>query len=134
MVYNSSIGMEAAILGAAVLCGGKARYTQYPMVFFPQSTQAYRETAERFLTSENIEVPLEFKMNARRFLYYQLYRASLSFEKFLKEGKRKGYVQLSSFSWQELLSQKSGTIRLLEKAILENPRPDSFLQEDFRGN
>lgn len=131
MVYNSSIGMEAALLGAAVLCGGKARYTQYPMVFFPQTPQAYREAAERFLTVDEIEVPSEFKKNARRFLYYQLYRASLSFEKYLEEGRRKGYVQLRSFSWQELLPQKSPTIQLLEKAILENPCPDSFLQEDF---
>jgi hypothetical protein len=134
MVYNSSIGMEAALLGTAVLCGGKARFTQYPMVFFPQSPRAYRETAERFLNADNIDVPPEFKVNARRFLYYQLYRASLSFEKYLEEGKRKGYVQLSSFSWQELLPQNSGTIRLLEKAFLENPRPDSFLQKDFLEN
>ncbi len=131
MVYNSSIGMEAALLGAAVLCGGKARFTQYPIVFFPQTPQAYREAAERFLNADNIEVPPEFKMNARRFLYYQLYRASLSFEKYLEEGKRKGYVQMRSFSWQELLPQNSPTIQLLEKAILENPCPDSFFQEDF---
>ncbi len=39
MVYNSSIGLEAALIGKAVLCGGKARYTQYPMVFFPESTR-----------------------------------------------------------------------------------------------
>jgi hypothetical protein len=134
MVYNSSIGMEATLLGAAVLCGGKARYTQFPMVFFPQSPQAYREEAEKFLTVENIEIPPEFKLNARCFLYYQLYRASLSFEKYLEEGKRKGYVHLRSFSWQELLPKKSRTIQLLEKAILENPRPASFLQEDFLEN
>ena len=29
MVYNSSIGLEAALMGAMVLCGGKARFTQY---------------------------------------------------------------------------------------------------------
>ncbi len=37
MVYNSSIGLEATLLGAAVLCAGKARYTQYPTVFYPDS-------------------------------------------------------------------------------------------------
>ncbi|MDP2777827.1 MAG: hypothetical protein Q8O48_09295, partial [Anaerolineales bacterium] len=35
MVYNSTIGLEASIMGAAVLCAGKARFTQYPTVFFP---------------------------------------------------------------------------------------------------
>jgi capsule polysaccharide export protein KpsC/LpsZ len=28
MVYNSSIGLEAALMGKEVLCGGNARYTQ----------------------------------------------------------------------------------------------------------
>ncbi|MBK8428175.1 MAG: hypothetical protein IPL27_20415 [Lewinellaceae bacterium] len=34
MVYNSTIGLEASIMGAVVLCAGKARFTQYPTVFF----------------------------------------------------------------------------------------------------
>ena len=130
MVYNSSIGMEAALMGAAVLCGGKARYTQYPMVFFPESPQAYYQAAEQFLAADSIDVPVEFRQNARRFLYYQLYRASLTFEDYLVEGKRKGYVQLKSFPWQELSPQKSPTIRLLEKAILGKPAPGAFLRED----
>jgi len=39
MVYNSTIGLEASIMGAAVLCAGKARFTQYPTVFFPQTIE-----------------------------------------------------------------------------------------------
>jgi hypothetical protein len=35
MIYNSTIGMEAAIMGAPVLCAGKARFTQLDTVFFP---------------------------------------------------------------------------------------------------
>ena len=42
MVYNSTIGLEASIMGAAVLCAGKARFTQYPTVFFPQSVEDVR--------------------------------------------------------------------------------------------
>lgn len=134
MVYNSSIGMEAALLGAPVLCGGKARYTQYPMVFFPQTAQAYRDTAEQFLAAEVIDLPLEFKLNARRFLYYQLFRASLSYENYLEEGTRKGYVQLRSFSWHALTPQKNATVRLLERAFLDEPRPDAFLQDESAVN
>ena len=37
LIYNSTIGLEATIMGAAVLSAGKARFTQYPTVFFPQS-------------------------------------------------------------------------------------------------
>jgi hypothetical protein len=117
IVYNSSIGLEASVMGAAVLCGGKARYTQYPIVFFPESSQAFRETAEAFLAAEEIKVPAEFQRNARRFLYYQLFRASLSFEEFLEDGYRKGYVQLLPFSWQALLPENSPTMRVLIDGI-----------------
>jgi len=117
IVYNSSIGLEASVMGAAVLCGGKARYTQYPIVFFPESAQAFREMAEAFLTAEEIKVPAEFRRNARRFLYYQLFRASLSFEGFLADGYRKGYVQLLPFSWQALLPENSTTMRVLIDGI-----------------
>src|SRR6185503_432933 len=42
MVYNSTIGLEASIMGAAVLCAGRARFTQYPTVFFPQTVDEVR--------------------------------------------------------------------------------------------
>ncbi len=57
MVYNSSIGLEAALMGVGVLCGGKARYTQYPIVFFPQSVEEFRRQAEDFLNAAEIEIP-----------------------------------------------------------------------------
>jgi len=126
MVYNSSIGMEASLMGAAVLCGGQARYTQYPIVFFPETPKTYKETAEKFLLSENIEIPKEFPVNARRFLYYQLFRASLSFEDYLQEGLRKGYVYLRLSSWNDLLPEKSLAIRLLLEGLnSSHPHPES---------
>lgn len=117
MVYNSSIGMEAVLLGAPVLCGGKARYTQYPMVFLPETPAAYQEAAEEFLRAERIDVPAEFQRNARRFLYYQLFRSSLSFADFLQDVRRKGYVQLRPFVWQELLPENSPTLQVLVDGI-----------------
>jgi hypothetical protein len=117
LVYNSSIGLEAAISGAAVLCGGKARYTQLPTVFFPETSEAYIQTAQDFLRCEQVSVPAEFKRNARRFLYYQLFRASLSFEQYLTEGFRKGYVQLLPFSWQALMPENSPTMRVLIEGL-----------------
>jgi hypothetical protein len=117
MVYNSSIGMEAVLQGIPVLCGGKARYTQYPMVFFPETPAAYLEMAQEFLEAEKIDIPAEFQRNARRFLYYQLFRSSLSFEKYLQDVRRKGYVQLAPFSWQELLPENSPTLQVLVEGI-----------------
>lgn len=117
IVYNSSIGLEASIGGAAVLCGGKARYTQIPTVFFPETPEAYLQMAQDFLSCERISVPEEFKRNARRFLYYQLFRASLSFDQYLTEAFRKGYVQLRPFPWQELLPENSPTMRVLIEGL-----------------
>jgi hypothetical protein len=131
-VYNSSIGMEAALMGVPVLCGGKARFTQYPIVFFPETPQDYRQDFETFLAAAAIEAPPEFERNARRFLYYQLFRASLGFENYLQDGGRKGYVQLKPFSWQALLPMNSPTIDVLVRGITGNEQRSQadFLLED----
>lgn len=119
MVYNSTIGLEAVLLGAAVLSGGKARYTQYPMVYFPQSVEAFNQQAEALLQAEQVQVPPEFVRNARRFLYYQLYRAALPFDGWIEDdGVWKGYVKLKDFDWQSLLPQHSATMQAISDGIL----------------
>ncbi len=117
IVYNSSIGMEAALMGASVLCGGKARYTQYPIVTFPQSAAEFTQQAEEFLGSESLQAPPEFRRNARRFLYYQLYRASLPLDDFIQAAPRMGFTHLRRFGWQDLLPENSTTMRILVDGI-----------------
>ena len=107
MVYNSSVGLEATLLGAAVLCAGKARYTQYPTVFYPQSRVDYEKLLESFLIAEEIQIPDEYYAYARKFLYYQLFRASLPFDEFLVEHPTPGYVQIKNLSWNDMRSGKS---------------------------
>ena len=107
MVYNSTIGLEASIMGAAVLCAGKARFTQYPTVFFPQTVDEVRARMKEFLTAETIDVPAEFKRNARRFLYYQLYRTSLPLGDFLEPSVRVTQTRLKTFDLDDLLKSKS---------------------------
>lgn len=118
MVYNSSIGMEATLMGSAVLCAGKARYTQYPIVFFPQSVSAFRRQAEEFLNASEVKPPAEFIRNARRFLYYQLYRTSLPLDDYIQTAPRMGFVEFKNFSWQQLLPENSPTLQLLVDGIL----------------
>ncbi len=119
MVYNSTIGLEASIMGAPVLCAGQARFTQYPTVFFPQSREAFRAQAEEFLTVEHIEVPAEHRAWARRFLYYQLFRVSLPFDAYLESASRPGVVKLRRFDWRALLPEHSPTAKTLLGGILE---------------
>ena len=117
LVYNSSIGLEATLLGAAVLCAGKARYTQYPTVFFPDSRNDYEDMLESFLTSEEIRIPEEYYDYARKFLYYQLYRASLPFDDFLFEHPTPGYVQIKNLSWENFLPGVSPVLDLVVTGI-----------------
>ncbi|NPA93140.1 MAG: hypothetical protein GXO56_05620, partial [Chloroflexi bacterium] len=122
MVYNSTIGLEAVLLGKAVLCAGKARFTQYPIVFFPRTREAFRQQAEEFLTAAGDEIPAPeaFRRNARRFLYYQLYKVSLPFDAFLEDiPSQRGYVRLKAFPPQTLLPEHSTTMRVLRDGILE---------------
>ncbi len=125
MIYNSTIGLEASILGAAVLCAGKARFTQYPTVFFPQSIEAYRSELEKFLNVENIDVPADFRRNARRFLYYQLFRTSLPFDDFLEPSVRTTQARLKSFNTNELLNAEA--VRVILEGVLNN---DDFLLDE----
>jgi len=118
-VYNSSIGLEASLLGIPVLCGGKARYTQYPTVFFPQTAEAYQAKAKELLTAETIRIPPEFLENARRILYWQLYRSALPLDRFVCAHPTPGYVQLKGFSWRDLLMENSQTIRVLVEGVLD---------------
>lgn len=132
IVYNSSIGLEATLLGVSVLCGGKARYTQYPMVYFPDTPAAFQEQAESFLDYglqdtpvtdhpvSSIPAPDQFVRNARRFLYYQLYRTSLPFGDFIEASPRQGFVQLRRFDWKALLPENSTTMQVIQDGLLHH--------------
>ena len=118
MIYNSTIGLEASIMGAPVLCAGKARFTQYPTVFFPQTVDEVRSKTEEFLAAEKIEVPAEFKRNARRFLYYQLYRTSLPFGDFLEPSVRTTQTRLKTFSLDRLM--QSDAVQVILDGVLKD--------------
>jgi hypothetical protein len=118
MVYNSSIGLEASLMGAVVLCAGRARYTQYPTVYFPGSPSAYHERLEAFLGADRIDAPDDFQRNARRFLYFQLYRTSLPFDEYLEAHLHHGFVNLRRFDWQKLLPENSSTMRIIVDGLL----------------
>jgi len=128
MVYNSSIGLEAALMGKAVLCGGKARYTQYEIVYFPETPQDYRKQAEEFLSTEKVlELPEIYLNNARRFMYFQQFKASLPFDDYLEEHTLPGYVRLKPFSWRQLKAENSPTMQALINGII-NQQP--FILEE----
>lgn len=128
MVYNSSIGLEASLMGAAVLCAGRARYTQLETVFYPENQESYLEQVQAFLDDEQVSVPPQHRQNARRFLYYQLFKSSLPFGEYLEPtSAMPGFVRLRQFHWQKLLPGLSPTIRVLLDGILHE---GNFLMEE----
>jgi hypothetical protein len=127
MIYNSTIGLEASIMGAAVLSAGKARFTQYPTVFFPQSVDEYRITLENFLKADKIDIPAEFRRHSRRFLYYQLFRTSLPFGEFLERGVLPVNARLKWFDPTQLLPENSPALRTVTKGLFEG---GDFLLEE----
>ncbi|HUF38322.1 MAG TPA: hypothetical protein VMN57_07355 [Anaerolineales bacterium] len=116
MVYNSTIGLEAALLGVPVLNGGKARYTQVDCVHLPESAEAHLETARGFLAAEAVEGPPGFVRAARRFQYYQLWRTPIPFDEFLSPHDTRGYVNLKHFQAEALA--ESTALRVICEGIL----------------
>lgn len=127
MVYNSTIGLEASIMGAAVLCAGRARFTQYPTAFFPQTIASQLATMKEFLEADAIVVPPEFGRNARRFLYYQLFRTSLPFGDYLKPSVRTTQTRLRSFDLDALSPHRSPAVRAIAEGLLDG---GDFLLEE----
>ncbi|MCH7611322.1 MAG: hypothetical protein IIB10_11660 [Chloroflexi bacterium] len=118
LVYNSSVGLEAAILGKAVLCAGRARYTQAKTVFMPSDRAEYFRQLENLLESSLIEVPPEFAENGRRLLYQELFRSSIDLSDFLiPYPSLPGMVLLRDFEPQALKEHPS--LEAIRRGVLD---------------
>jgi Capsule polysaccharide biosynthesis protein len=119
IVYNSSIGLEAAVLGKTVVCGGESRYTSHNTAFFPGTPEEYEQIVGEYLkSSEVITPPATFRDNARRFMYYQIFRSSLPFGDYMEPENKPGYVRIRKFDWQELKEENSETMCTLVNGII----------------
>lgn len=58
------------------------------------------------------DTPADFKRNARRFLYYRLFRTSLPFGNFLEPSVRTTQTRLKSFERKALLESDAVTVVL----------------------
>jgi hypothetical protein len=80
---------------------------------------------DELLDAEKIKVPAEFQRNARRFLYYQLFRTSLPFGDFLEPSVRTTQARLKPFEFDQLLN--AAAIRTILDGLLNNE--DFLLKE-----
>jgi hypothetical protein len=117
LVYNSSVGLEAILLGVPVLCAGRARFTQWPTVTFPEDRAAYDRTLQAFLEMPTIAFDEAQRRQARRFLHDELFKASLDFSRFLQPfDLAPGMVHLRDFPAAAYL--ESDEARVLAGGIL----------------
>ena len=119
MTYNSSIGLEASIMGKPVLAAGAARFTSFETVHIPKSVEEFKRLVQEFLDSDAVEHPPEFTKEARRVLYFQLFKTALPFVEFLTPHQRPGYVHLRSIDPQRLSPENSLAVRAIHKGVTE---------------
>ena len=137
MVYNSTIGLEAAIMGAGVLSAGRSRYTQVPLCWFPKTIPDYLEKAEDLLNCDAVNVPVSFKETARKFMYYQFFHTALSFEPFIAPDETwNGYVKIKKFPLEALDPAQDPNLRVIHDGILKGKPfvlPDENKSEKVKG-
>ena len=118
LVYNSSIGLEAAIQGQPVLCAGRARYAEAEAAFFPGNREEYFRMLNDFLAAPTIEVPDRFAKNGRLFMYRELYQASLDLSDFIQPyPSLQGMVTFQDFA-PELLAEHPA-LQAISHGVLE---------------
>lgn len=128
MVYNSTIGMEAAIMGKAVVCAGKARFTQLETSYLPENKAEYIQMVEEFLVQHNVNAPEKFQQNARKFLYFQLYKTSIPLGEFFSpDDQWKGYVHLRDMRISDLSPKANESIRVIINGIMHK---EPFLMDE----
>lgn len=110
LVYNSTIGLEASILGKPVLCAAKSRYTSSNTVIYPSSKNEYQQLLSKFITS-SISVNQIQQINSLNFLYLQTFVHSLPFEQYLYPIENSpGHVGLKDFSINDLKSHLANVL------------------------
>ena len=122
LAYNSSIALEAVLLGKLPVCAGWAWYVEYPTVCAPQTADEYRQQAEELLAAETVDLPDEFKQTARSLVHYQNFRASLPFGRYLEPHTIRGYVRFKPFDVNLLDARRDDTIQTVLDGIAGDAR------------
>ena len=118
LTYNSSIGLEAAIMGRPVLIAGRARFSGSESVIAPSNRVDYARALEKILAGSAEEVPEDAVDNARQFLHHELYRVSLDLSEFLAPyPDAPGMVSLAKFPGERIAG--SMAIGVIVHGILE---------------
>ena len=84
LVYNSTIGLEAVVLGIPTITAAAGRYSGAGVTHAPASREAYRELVETFLKNGPPPVVDTVRQRARYYMYQLCFRQGLDFSAFLE--------------------------------------------------
>lgn len=119
IIYNSTIGLEATLLGKPVIAAGQTRYDRENMIHKVASPEAYLNLVQHFLRSGVPPVPAEWQQQARRFMYYSLFKTSLDLSPFTEQAYLYNYT-LKSFEAEALHPDRSPIMKTICSGITNN--------------
>jgi hypothetical protein len=117
LIYNSTIGLEATLMGKPVIAAGQTRYDRENMVYKAASSEAYLELVRQFLQSGAPPVSEAWQQRARRFMYYSLFCASLDLSPFTDQAYLYNYT-LKPFEAEALHPDRSTVMDTIYSGII----------------
>lgn len=86
IVYNSTIGLEAMILGKPVVCGGHTRYLDATAAVHPKTPELYADTIAQYLDAPPVTLDDRERERARRYMHYTYFKACLDLAPWIGTG------------------------------------------------
>lgn len=118
LVYNSTVGLEAAALGTAVLAAGRTRYRNAGAALCPATREEYQRMLHELLDLPEIPGRLQRQHNARRFFYYSLFKASLDMSPYVRPA-RLPHFMLNAISSDALHPERSQEMAIICSGIVD---------------
>jgi len=119
VVYNSTLGLEAAMMRKFSLCGAWTRYRGSGGCYDITSKEDYQQKLRELLEIQGpVVVSEEWVANARRYFYFCLFKASLDLSAFLEPSVYTKLI-LNSFDADALSREHSPEMKLIVDGILE---------------
>ena len=96
VVYNSTVGLEAMVLGKPVICGGETRYLNATAAVRPSNPVEYRGLVRQYANAKELSFSNHDRQQARRYLYYTYFKACLDLSRWIGTDSVVGDQQLGT--------------------------------------
>ena len=118
LAYNSTIGLEAGLLGKASIVAAHTKYDIADVAYAPSTQADYHTLLETFLTQAEPPTPTAGAQDrARRYLYYLFFVNSLDYSPYIKDSLI-GFT-LNNIQASDLSPEHSDPTRVLLHGILQ---------------